>query len=91
MKIKGFDNGAFMEHLAESFNGFDNPFLRQLVENVLDYAHSFEHISKDQFVYYLCDMIPEVEFGEVAAFMEDACLTADGQRMKQEWLLQNLR
>ncbi len=83
---QGFNKTAFMEYMENTFNGFENSFLRELVENVIEYANKFEHVSKDQFVYFVSDMLPEVEFGEVAAFMNDDCLTHEGKALKYEWL-----
>lgn len=80
---KGFDRIAFMEHLENTFSGFDNSFLRELVENVLDYATKNEHVGKDKFCYFVSEMLPEVSFGEVAAFCEDGILTAWGQQEKR--------
>ena len=84
---KGFDEKGFMSYLEETFGGFDNRFLRELVQNVIDYAQKWEHVSKDQFAYFVSDMLPEVEFGEVAMFCEDSILTAEGQRMKREAII----
>lgn len=81
---KGFDKDGFMSWLEETFGGFDNCFLRELVENIIEYAHKWEHVSKDQFCEFIYDMLPEVEFGEVAMFCEDEILTAYGQQMKRE-------
>lgn len=84
---KGFDENNFMAYLEATFDGFDNCFLRELVQNVIDYAQKWEHVGKDQFAYFISDMLPEVEFGEVAMFCEDSILTADGQRMKREAII----
>ena len=81
---KGFDENNFMAYLEATFNGFENSFLRDLVRNVIDYAKKYEHVSKDQFAYFVSDMLPEIEFGEVAMFCDDVILTADGQKMKYE-------
>ena len=85
----GFNESGFLSYLEETFDGFDNCFLRDLVQNVIDYAQKWEHVSKDQFAYFVSDMLPEVEFGEVAMFCEDSILTADGQRMKREAIIDN--
>lgn len=82
---KGFARSEFNTYLAEKFNGLENPWLRELVNNVLDYATKYEHVGKDQFVEFVSSMLPELEFGEVAQFAEDAILTADGIRRKREW------
>jgi hypothetical protein len=77
---KGFFEQGFMAYLGHRFpsvfEGTGGIFTRELVENLIRYAHQYEHISKDQFCYFLSDLLPEVEFGEVAAFMEDDCLTS---------------
>ena len=46
-----------------------------IVLYIIDYAHKHEHISLDQFAYYVSDMIPEVEFLDIARFCEDVLLT----------------
>lgn len=74
--IKGFDKDRFMAWLKEEFPGvIDTHWNYELVENVIDYATKYEHISKDQFAYFVSDMLPEVEFLEVAKFCEDGYLT----------------
>lgn len=78
-KEESFDRAGFMAYMEANFNGFENPFLRELVNNIIDYAHKHEHVSKDQFCYFIADMLPEVEFGEVAMFTDAACLTQWGQ------------
>ena len=79
---KGFNQSEFMAYLECTFNGFDNSFLRGLVENVIAYGLKWEKVSKDQFCYWVSDMLPEVEFGEVAMFMDDNCLTENGKEEK---------
>lgn len=80
---KGFNAEKFMAYLEQEFNGMENCMLRQIVENLINYGHKHEQISKDQFVQWLADMIPEVSFGEVAAFMGDDCLTESGKKKKE--------
>lgn len=85
----GFNEDAFMAYLEYTFPnvfaGNGSPFVREMVANLIEYAHKHEQISKDQFCIFLSDLIPEVEMGEVAAFvemgevaafMDDDCLTA---------------
>ena len=82
---KGFDKENFMEYMEETFvgfSGFDGAYLRELVENIINYAHKWEHVSKDQFVEFLDDMLPCVTFGEIAMFCEDAILTENGKDQK---------
>lgn len=84
---EGFRRYDFRIYLEKSFSGFENPFLRELVNNVIDYGLKHENVSKDQLVYWLCDMIPEVEFGEVAFFMNDDRLTAYGLEEKNRFAI----
>ena len=85
-KEDGFDRNKFMMYLEKSFNGFESPFLRGTVNNLVDYGLKHERISKDQFCYWLSDILPEVEFGEIAAFMDDGSLTKNGQEEKRKYL-----
>ena len=81
---KGFNQQEFMEYLEKALNGFDKPYFRNLVENLIDYGLKHEHVSKDQFCYWLSDLLPEIQFGEVAAFMSDNCLTENGIQEKKD-------
>ncbi len=74
--INGFDKDSFMTWLKEEFPGvIDIHWNYDLVENILEYALKHESISKDQFAYFVSDMLPEVEFLEVARFCADEKLT----------------
>lgn len=84
-----FNKNAFMTYMEENFNGFQNPFMRQLVDNIVEYGEKEKTHSKDQFVYFLTDIIPEVEFGEVAQFVDDNYLTKNGLMQKLDWLQEN--
>jgi len=80
----GFNKQGFMEYLGNTFHGFSNPFLRNTIENIIDYGLKHERVSKDQLCYWLSDMIAEIEFGEVAMFMDDGSLTKNGIDEKQK-------
>lgn len=81
---KGFNKQAFMMYLEKTINGFNQPFFRELVENLIEYGLKHEHVSKDMFCYWLSDLLPEIQFGEIAAFMSDKCLTEFGIEQKKE-------
>lgn len=83
---KGFNAEKFMAYLEQEFNSMENCMFRGIVENLIEYGHKHEQVSKDQFVQWLADMIPEISFGEVAVFMEDGCLTENGKAEKQQAL-----
>lgn len=71
----GFNKDGFMSWLKEEFPGvLDSHWNYDLVENILDYALRDE-VSKDQFVYFVSDILPEVEFLEVAKFRDRKYLT----------------
>ena len=76
---KRFNINGFMAYLQYTFpsvfTGNRSSFTRDMVENLIIYACENKLVSKDQFCYFVSDMLPEVEFGEVAAFMDDECLT----------------
>jgi len=73
--INGFNKDGFMSWLEEEFPGvIDTHWNYDLVENILEYALKHESISKDQFAYFISDMLPEVEFLEIARFCDDGCL-----------------
>jgi len=80
----GFDRNGFMDYMEDAFDGFDQPFVRNLVANIVEYGLKHERISKDQFCYWLSDMIPEVQFGEVAMFIADESLTNYGLEEKRK-------
>ncbi len=75
-----FDSSGFIDHLQIKFPSvFESAcgsVARKMVKTLIDHAIRFENNSKDQFCDFLSDLLPEVEFGEVAAFMDDSFLTA---------------
>ena len=74
---RGFNKDAFMDWLKAEFPGcVVNNWNYDFVEKIIDYALDHESISKDQFCYFVSDMLPEVEFLEVARFCEDGKLTS---------------
>ena len=83
---KGFNGDAFLSYLAENFNGFENCFLRQTIENILEYGQKYHHISKGQFVYFLYDLIPKLDIAEIAQFANDEILTNQLILEKQAFL-----
>ncbi len=79
----GFNVTGFMEWLERNFNGFENCFLRGVIDNLIEYGLKHERVSKDQFCYWLSDILPEVEFWDVAAFVADESLTDWGLEQKR--------
>ena len=89
-----FDRIGFMAYLETEFSGysgFDGGTARDLVGNLIDMAVDHFNCSKDQLVYFLADIIPEIEFGEIAMFTPDHMLSDAGKMLKQEALLKHGR
>lgn len=84
--IHGFDKDGFMAYLESEFSGFNNPFLRETIGNVVDFALENYNDSLDQVCYFLADILPEVEYADVVAFLDDSKLTAHGREVKAESL-----
>lgn len=73
MYNKGFNETAFIEWIEDKFEL--NTYAVQMVINIIEYAQKWEHVSKDQFAYFISDLLPEVEFEEVVNYCEDCILT----------------
>lgn len=82
MMYKGFNEEKFIEWLDNRV-GVNN-FGKELVSNIIGYAHVHEHIAKDQFVEFLAELIPGIEFFDVAEFCEENILTNDTIRQLKE-------
>ena len=79
---KGFNRDGFIEWLEDKYGL--NSFTVELLDNIIDYAHKHEHVSKDQFAYFISDLVPEIEFMDVAKFCEDTILTRDTLRQLEK-------
>ena len=77
-----FNTSAFLSYLNSTFYGFENSFIRETIQNLISYGLINNNTSKDQFCYFLSDILSEVTFGEVAMFMDDSLLTQWGQEEK---------
>lgn len=71
--IKMFDRNGFMNWLEETF--ITNSFGGDIVLEIIEYAYDHQNVSLDQFAYFVSDLLPEVEFLEVARFCSDDMLT----------------
>ena len=74
---KEFDREKFYNWMGEAFglDRFRDSYSFQLIENIVEYALKNECISLDQFPEFVSDMLPEVEFLEVARFCGNNMLT----------------
>ena len=73
----GLAKDEFLQHMFEEFSRvFDNTFSRTMLENIVDYciADNFTH-TKNGLFYFLKDMIPEVEPGDLIPYIDKSYLT----------------
>lgn len=82
----GFDKNSFMQYMDDNFRM--HSFGRNTVDSIVDYALKHENVSLDQAVYFISDIVPEVEFKEVAAFTSDEMLTMYGKNEKSRFWMQ---
>ena len=68
-----FDKDGFMKYLAETFHGFENSFLRETIEKIIETAHfsTFEQ-SNNWIAYYIKEHIAdEVQLTEIMKFVKN--------------------
>ncbi len=87
--MSGFNKEKFMDYMKQEFSPMDNHFTYDMVENLVDYAIQHKSHTKDDLCFFLSDIIPEVEFGEVAIFEDDANLTNCGLEEKRSFLMRD--
>ena len=68
-----FNQNNFMTWMENEF--YLNNYSIQTILSLINYAYVHENTSLDQFAYYISDILPEVEFLDVARFCEDNILT----------------
>ena len=67
-----FDKRGFMEYLNSTFHGFDNPLLRETVENVIDYAIKHKSKRKSQMLLFLREILPcDIKLGEIEMYINN--------------------
>lgn len=83
--VDDFDKAGFMAYLEETFDGFENAFLRETVEKLISFGLYEQSVLKGQFVSFLNRILPQVELGEIAAFASDGMLTREQILEKEDW------
>ena len=73
------DDKKFIEHIITKprLSGPISAYAVRCIENIVEYGKGHKTASKDQLAYFLYSLIPEIEFKEVVAFIEDESLTAN--------------
>ena len=68
-----FNKNNFMTWMENEF--YLNNYSIKTILSLINSAYVHENTSLDQFAYYISDILPEVEFLDVARFCEDNILT----------------
>ena len=68
-----FNQNDFMTWMENEFN-LDNYSIK-IILSLINYAYYYENSTLDQFAYFVSDILPEVDFLDVARFCEDNILT----------------
>ena len=84
--FNGFDKDDFLWYVSRNYIQHASAYADDIVENLVNYAIKNERVSKDQLCYFLADMLPEIEFAEVAQFADDSILTEWGKQQKARGL-----
>jgi hypothetical protein len=68
---KRFDLSGFMDYLQQTFQGFDNSFLRETVEKIVWNAHFFNFELRNSWIaYYIKEHLPdEIQLREIMKFV----------------------
>lgn len=82
----GFDKNDFLWYVNRNYNKPTSAFAADLVENLVNCAINNVYESKDQLCYFIADILPEIEFAEVAQFADDDILTEWGKQQKADGL-----
>lgn len=85
-----FNVNGFLAYLAYKLPApFSSPWTRSTVENFVRAVVKNRNTSKDQICFDLSDIMEEVEFGEVAAFVPEESLTKAGIAMRDDviWVM----
>jgi len=80
----GFAREEFQDYLKSSHDISERE--TEMIDNIISYALNNKAHTCDEVAYFVSDMIPDVEFKEVAGFCEDKNLTRNGLAEKQEFL-----
>lgn len=84
-----FDFNKFITYAEENYHGFsgtDGMFLRNTLNNVIEYAEkNLFKDRKDGLSRYLEEILPDMEFAEICQFIDDSALSQDSINQKRLW------
>lgn len=81
MYYKGFDQENFIEYIKTKYTKDEKAIAT--ISRIIDYAQETHHISKDQFVNFLSNLIPFVDTIEILEFSDDSILSDYNIKRKQ--------
>ena len=74
--VNGLAKEEFLQHMYEEFpTVFDNTFSRDLLSNIIEYGSSNHVVTKNGLYYFLKNIIPEAEPGDLIPFIDKQLLT----------------
>lgn len=92
-KFMAYDNGfakeQFIEHVVFKTGQTNAAYLSELLENICAYGMKWHRVSKDSLCYFISDLLPDIEFLEVASYCEDAILTDSTIKQKEKYIKAN--
>lgn len=80
-----FEKKKFIEHVIGKCHLHNNVFAILAIENVCDYAINHYGHTCDRAAYFIADILPGIDFAEVAAYFSDSQLTEHGKQAKSSY------
>lgn len=78
----GFDKSGFMDYLQSNFT-MNQRYALDMIDNIIQYGIQKQNVSRDQLVWFLYDILPDISFKEIAVYCDDDKLTAYGLSEKK--------
>ena len=87
--IDGIDKEQFINYIFEKYNPVPGAVLNNqaltIIENIIDYGCKHKRTTKDSLIYFIGDLLPDLELYEIAAFIDDDLLTDNGRALKNQF------
>ena len=83
--MKDFDQEGFLEMLHAKYADCMRSMFMELLAEIVDDAYTNYNESRNEIVLRLSDMLPGLEVGEAAQFVDDSCLTEWVKAEKRKW------
>ncbi len=87
--INGIDKENFTSYVLNKYKPVPGMVLFSqgltIIENIIDYGCKHKRTTKDSLIYFIGDLLPDLELCEIAAFVEDELLTDNGRALKSQF------